>query len=252
MSELEIVVVDNAGELAQAAASRFVEIVRQRQTGSGRASVALSGGSTPRALFTLLAGEPYASQIDWSAIDVFWGDERTVPPEHGDSNYRMARETLLSKVPVSATHVHRMRSELNPVEAAREYEQELAKVFPGAEPDRPPQLDLVLLGIGTDGHTASLFPETDALSVRDRLVVANEVPQQHTTRLTLTVPILLAAKAVMFLAAGPDKAQAVQRAIEGDWNPSETPSQYLRQAHGHVIWMLDSAAAARLAKPRNG
>jgi 6-phosphogluconolactonase len=246
VSEREIIVAANAAELAQTAASRFVTIVRARQADSGRATTALSGGSTPRALFTLLADEPYATQVDWSTVDVFWGDERTVPPDHADSNYRMAWETLLSKVPMQADHMHRMRGELDPKDAARAYEEELASVFADAGPGHPPAFDLILLGLGPDGHTASLFPGTEALPVRDRLVVANEVPQQGTTRLTFTVPVLLAAKNVMFLVAGPDKADAVFRAVEDDWNPNETPSQFLRQAHGRVIWMLDRAAAARL------
>ena len=252
MSEPEIVVTKDAAELASIAARRFVQVVAGAQSEGRGATVALSGGSTPRALFTLLAGDEFNDKIDWRAVDVFWGDERTVPPDHADSNYRMARETLLSHVPIPESRVHRMRGELDPDDAARQYESELASVFDGATPDNPPQFDLILLGLGGDGHTASLFPGTDALSVRDRLVVANPVPQQQTTRLSFTVPVLLASREVLFLVAGADKAPAVYRAIEGPWDPNQTPSQYLRQAHGHVVWLLDKAAAANLGDDAGG
>jgi 6-phosphogluconolactonase len=252
MSEPMIVVALSAQDLAETAARQFVSVVQHSQSESGRASVALSGGSTPRALFNLLANQPYTSQIDWTDVDIFWGDERTVPPDHPDSNYRMAKETLLSKLPIADDRVHRMRGELDPREAAVDYERELRQVFGDVSADRPPEFDLILLGIGSDGHTASCFPETEAVWVRDKLVVANPVPQQQTTRLTLSVPVLLAARNVFFLVAGADKAQAVHRAIEGDWNPNETPSQFLRDARGRVIWMLDTAAASELATGRDG
>ncbi len=246
MSEPEIVVTSDAAELAAIAARRFVQVVSAAQQQGHNARVALSGGSTPRALFSLLASDEFAGRVDWRTIDIFWGDERTVPPDHADSNYRMANETLLSHVPIPESNVHRMPCELDPDEAARLYEAELAAVFGSATASHPPQFDLILLGIGGDGHTASLFPGTDALSIRDRLVVANPVPQQQTTRLSLTVPVLLAAREVLFLVSGADKAPAVYRAIEGPWDPNETPSQYLREANGHVVWLLDKAAAADL------
>lgn len=252
MSEPEIVVTKDAAELASIAARRFVQVVREGQASGRNARVALSGGSTPRALFTLLASDEFKDRVEWKAIDVFWGDERTVPPDHADSNYRMANETLLNLVPIPESNVHRMHCEIEPDEAARLYEAELAAVFGNATATHPPQFDLILLGIGGDGHTASLFPGTDALSVRDRLVVANPVPQQQTTRLSLTVPVLLAAREVLFLVAGADKAPAVYRAIEGPWNPDQTPSQYLRQATGHVVWLLDKAAAADLGNDTAG
>ncbi len=252
MSDLQIVVSENPTELAEAAAERFVDIVKERQSAAGTVRVALSGGSTPRALFNLLASDRFRSEIDWGQIDIFWGDERTVPPDDKDSNYRMARETLLSKVPIPDEHVHRIRCELEPDAAASDYELELTQVFGDVNPEGPPQFDLILLGIGTDGHTASCFPGTSALWVRDRLVVANPVPQQQTTRLTLSVPVLLAARNVLFLVAGEDKAPAVHLAIEGDWNPDETPSQFLRDASGTVIWMLDAAAASQLHDRGNG
>jgi 6-phosphogluconolactonase len=246
VNEPEIVVVSNSSELAEVAARRVVDIIQQSQKETGEARIALSGGSTPRMLFTLLAAEPYVSQVNWEKIDVFWGDERTVPPDSSDSNYRMACDTLLSHVPIPDDHIHRMRGELDPDEAAREYEQVLTQIFEGASPENPPRFDLILLGVGQDGHTASLFPRTSALAIQDRLVVANEVPQQNTVRLSLTAPVLLAAHNVLFLAVGEDKAEAVQLAIEGEWAPTETPCQFLREAEGHVIWLLDQAAASKL------
>ena len=252
MSVPEIVIAENLTDLSTRAAQRFVEIVSQRQSETGTARISLSGGSTPRALFNLLSSEKFATQINWLAVDVFWGDERTVPPDHTDSNYRMAQETLLSHVPTPDDHVHRMRGELDPDEAANDYEQVLKSVFGRADVKHPPKFDLLLLGIGADGHTASLFPGTTALDVRDRLVVANFVPQQNTTRLSFTAPLLQAARNILFLVAGEDKAPAVRRAIEGEWNPSETPSQYLREATGHVIWMLDGAAASQLSAASRG
>ncbi|HVB65085.1 MAG TPA: 6-phosphogluconolactonase [Nitrolancea sp.] len=246
MSTLEIIVSATPDDLAAEAANQFVTTIARRQRQSGLARVALSGGSTPRALFKLLAADNCISKIDWQAVDVFWGDERTVSPDHPDSNYRMSYETLLSKVPVAEQRIHRMRGEIDPSVAAAEYEDILRQVFRLTSADALPQFDLILLGLGADGHTASLFPHTAALAVRDRLVVDNPVPQQQTTRLTLTAPVLLDAANVFFLVAGADKAPAVHRAIEGDWNPEETPSQLLRQARGKVTWMLDSAAAADL------
>lgn len=252
MSRPEIVVSADSKQLAAIAARRFVAIVRSAQDEAEHATVSLSGGSTPRALFSLLASDGYRVPIDWRTVDIFWGDERTVPPDHADSNFRMAREMLLSHIPIPDERVHRMRGELDPEKAAADYEQAIQAVFPDSSPDNPPNFDLILLGVGADGHTASLFPNTAALAVRNRLVVANQVPQQETTRLSFTVPVLLAARHVMLLATGSGKAQAVKRAIEGDWDPTQTPSQYLREASGQVIWMLDQAAASMLSSVRGG
>jgi 6-phosphogluconolactonase len=246
MSRPEIIVEPTAEALARAAADRFVAITAHCQQQHRAARIALSGGSTPRALFALLASPEYSTKIDWQALDIFWGDERTVPPDHSDSNYRMAHEALLSKVSFDERRIYRMRGELESDAAAADYSLVLQQVFELTDEFSKPQFDLILLGIGPDGHTASLFPHTSALSERDLLVVANPVPQQQTTRLTLTVPVLQAASNVLFLVAGADKAPAVRLAIEGEWNPVETPSQFLREASGQVIWMLDSAAAAQL------
>lgn len=164
----------------------------------------LSGGHTPRRLFETLAQGAYRSAIPWTRVWIFWGDERTVPPHHADSNYRMADEALLKRVPIPAAHVFRMKGELPPAEAAQEYEAQLREVFGAGVV--VPSFDLVLLGMGPDGHTASLFPGTPAVEERVRWVVANPVPAMNTTRLTLTLPVLNAAHAVWFIAAGADKA----------------------------------------------
>lgn len=246
MSQPEIIVKPTPADLARAAADRFIQTVADSQRKGQSARIALSGGSTPRALFTLLASADYVDKVDWQSVDIFWGDERTVPPDHADSNFRMARETLLRALSVPETRIHRMRGELEPEAAAADYSLVLQQVFALTRANDVPSFDLILLGIGADGHTASLFPHTSALAVRDQLVIANPVPQQQTTRLTLTVPVLQAAAHAHFLVAGADKAPAVQRAIEGDWNPAETPSQYLRHASGQVTWFLDTAAAADL------
>lgn len=245
MSEPRVQVVPDAETLARAAADRVTEIARAAIEAQGRVTIALSGGSTPRALFRLLSQEPWREWIDWERLYVFWGDERTVPPDDPESNYRMAHEELLARVPIPAGQIHRMRGEDDPSEAARSYEAVLREVFALA-PGAWPRFDLILLGIGADGHTASLFPGTAALHETERLVVANEVPQLSTTRLTLTAPVITAAAQVLVLAAGADKADAVRRAIAGPRDLEETPSQLLRDARGEVTWLLDEAAAADL------
>lgn len=229
---------DTPDALAEAAARAFVEEAAKATAERGRFAVALAGGSTPEATYEALARE-HADDVDWPNVHVFFGDERTVPPEHEDSNYRMAREALLDVVRVGS--VHRMRGELPPDEAAASYEAELLGFFEGS----PPVLDLVMLGIGSDGHTASLFPETSALEVTDRLVVANPVPKLETTRLTLTVPVLNAARKVLFLVAGEGKAEALTQILEGDAPPNAYPAKLVRPAGG-ASWMVDRAAAKLL------
>lgn len=229
---------DSAEELAGAAARAFAEKAARSIAQRGRFAVAIAGGSTPKATYGALVSD-HAEDVDWPNVHVFFGDERTVPPDHEDSNYRMAREALLERVPVGS--VHRMRGELPPEEAAASYEEDLRKFFL----EEPPVLDLVMLGIGGDGHTASLFPETSALEVTDRLVVANPVLKLGTTRITLTAPILNAARKVFFLVAGEDKAGALKEILEGDADPREYPAR-LVQPSGGPTWMVDRAAASLL------
>ncbi len=234
---MRVLVYENQEELAEAAARDFARRAEEAIATSGRFAVALAGGSTPQATYERLASD-YADRLDWGRVHVFFGDERTVPPDHEDSNYRMARETLLSRLAVGG--VHRMHGELPPAEAAVSYEEELREFF--EEPDEPPSFDLILLGIGEDGHTASLFPETSALDVTDRWVVANPVLKLETTRLTLTIPVINAAKAVTFLVAGEGKAEALREILEGDADPRAYPAKFVRPQSGDLAWMGDRAA----------
>jgi 6-phosphogluconolactonase len=238
---LSIHVYEGPEELAGAAAGEFTAKAGEAIEERGRFAVVLAGGSTPKAMYEVLARD-YADRIDWSKVNVFFGDERTVPPDHEDSNYRMASETLLDRVPVGS--IHRMRGELPPDEAATAYEKELRTFFAAED---VPRFDLILLGVGGDGHTASLFPETSALEVHDRLVVANPVLKLDTTRITLTVPVINAARAVDFLVAGEDKAGPLEKLLEGDPDPRAYPAALI-QPVGEVEWMLDHSAASLLGK----
>ena len=238
---MNLLVHETPEELAEAAARDFAAKAEAAMGERGRFAVALAGGSTPKATYEILARD-YAHQLDWSGVHVFFGDERTVPPEHEDSNYRMAYEALLSHVPVGS--IHRMRGELSPGEAAAAYEEELREFFEAS--DEPPSFDLILLGIGEDGHTASLFPNTPALDVADRWVVENPVEKLDTIRLTLTVPVLNASRAVNFLVAGEGKAEALKEILEGDADPHEYPAKLVRPAGGELTWMMDRAAASSL------
>jgi 6-phosphogluconolactonase len=232
-------VYEDKREIAEAATLDFVERAQAAIRASGRFAVALAGGSTPRTAYETVARD-HAGSLDWSRVHVFFGDERAVPPDHEDSNYKMAKETMLDHLPIGS--VHRMRGELPPEEAATEYEQDL-RVFFG----EPPRFDLVMLGIGGDGHTASLFPETPALEVTDRLAVANPVPRLDTTRITLTAPVINAAGAVVFLVAGEDKAEALREILEGDADPHAYPAKLI-QPNGDLVWMVDRNAARLLAR----
>ena len=234
---MSVLVHESKEALAQAAAGDFVRRAGEAIDASGRFTVALAGGSTPKAAYELLARD-YADRLDWSRVHVFFGDERTVPPDHEDSNYRMAKEALLDYVRVGSEH--RMRGELPPADAATAYEEDLRSFF------GTPRLDLVMLGIGEDGHTASLFPHTPALDVRDRLAVENPVEKLETTRLTLTVPVINAAGAVVFLVAGEGKAQALREILEGDADPHEYPAKFVSPEAGEPAWMVDKAAAGLL------
>ncbi|HEX9058103.1 MAG TPA: 6-phosphogluconolactonase [Ktedonobacterales bacterium] len=239
-------VFDDVAALSRAAADALAEVAAKAVRQHGRFRVALSGGSTPQALFKLLAHAPYHDRVSWSRTFVFWGDERCVPPTSADSNYRMARETLLFHVPVPATQVYRMPGEAaDPEAGARLYEMSLRRAFALA-PGEMPRFDLILLGMGSDGHTASLFPHTSALRVTDRLVVANRVEKLNTTRLTLTVPVLNNAATVLFLVAGDDKAGALKAVLRGPKHPEEYPAQLVAPHDGELVWLVDRAAAAGL------
>jgi 6-phosphogluconolactonase len=241
----QVVVVPDVTALATAAAGQFATIAEERIAVRHRFAVALSGGSTPTILYCLLSQPPYVDAIDWRFVHVFWGDERTVPPDHPESNYGTALDALLKHVPIPANQIHRIQGEIEPDEAAERYEEEIMDFF-GLNPGEVPEFDLILLGIGADGHTASLFPGTQALDESDRLVVDNSVPTLGTVRITFTIPVITEAANVLVLAAGRDKAQAVRRAIEGPFDPIQTPAQILRTAVGPVTWLLDQAAGSPL------
>lgn len=232
----------DAATLANAAAESFVGAARRAVEERGRFAVALAGGSTPKALYELLA-ERHAHALDWSLVHAFFGDERPVPPDHEDSNYRTAHEALLGRIAVGS--VHRMRGESDPAEAARLYEAELREFF-GLAQDGVPQFDLVLLGLGGDGHTLSLFPGTPALEVHDRLVVENPVEKLGQTRITLTAPVANAARAATFLVAGEGKAEAVREILDGSADPRDYPAKLIDPQNGTLTWMLDRAAASLL------
>jgi 6-phosphogluconolactonase len=239
MTPPEIRILNTPAELFQAAAAEFAALASQAVLSSGRFSVALSGGSTPKNLYALLAGGSMAN-IPWEKIFFFFGDERFVLPDHPDSNYRMARETgLFSKVPDD--HVFRVRTEEKDADtAARAYEQTLQEFF-ALRPGEFPRFDLVLLGLGPDGHTASLFPGTAALNENSRLVVANWVVQFQTYRITFTLPVLNRSACAMFLASGADKSNIVHEVLE---NPkADLPSQKVHPTDGRLLWLLDRAAA---------
>ncbi|HLL89821.1 MAG TPA: 6-phosphogluconolactonase [Tepidisphaeraceae bacterium] len=226
--------------LATAAADLFVELCGQAISHNGVFSIGLSGGSTPKALFELLAKEPYASRVDWPSVDVYFVDERCVPPDHADSNYRMAKEALLSKVPLRPHAVHRMKGELDPEAAAKEYGLLLQQKFDDGG------LDLCLLGMGDDGHTASLFPGTAAVNEARHRVVANYAENSTTGkswRITMTAPFINRSAVAAIMVAGAGKAPTVARVLEGEPDPVKFPIQLIRPDGGKLIWMLDAAAA---------
>jgi 6-phosphogluconolactonase len=239
---LNLLVYETHEQLAEAAAQDFVASAEGAVNGRGRFAVVLAGGSTPKATYEVLSRD-YADRLDWSKVHIFFGDERTVRPVDEDSNYRMVRETLLSHIRVGS--VHRMRCELPPAEAAADYEEQLRGFFGSND---VPAFDLILLGLGKDGHTASLFPETSALDVTDRWVVVNPVLKLGTSRVTLTVPVINAAAAVTFLVAGEDKAEALREVLEDDADPRAYPAKFIRPEGGDLTWMVDRAAAKLLKK----
>ncbi len=256
-STRSIEVLASAPDLFHAAAEEFVRAARTAIGAQGRFAVALSGGSTPKALYSLLATN-YADFV-WNRVFLFFGDERHVPPTDADSNYRMVNESLLTKIQIPAENVFRVQAE-NPdaAAAASEYEAQLRRFFElrsadrsgdrsGDRPGEFPRFDLILLGLGPDGHTASLFPDSPALEEQSRLVVANWVAKFNAHRITFTFPVLNRAAEIIFLASGADKADMVRQVLEGK-NTPPLPSQRVQPTDGKLLWMLDEAAAAKLTR----
>ena len=247
----DIQVLPDPASVAGAAAQRIVRAAEEAIALAGRFTIALSGGSTPKLLFELLASDEFRDAIDWTHVEVFFVDERCVPPEHAESNYRMAREALLSKVPIPGDNIYRMRGEIEPEEAARAYGRMLKEKFGGDTIEQGGGLDVILLGMGEDGHTASLFPGTAAVGETKHRCVANFA--EHSTtgrswRLTLTAPFINRGREVIFLVTGAAKAKTLAEVLEGPRDPQRLPAQLIAPSSGGLTWLIDAAAAA-MAEP---
>ena len=229
--------------LADAVARHIVARAAEAIAASGHFTLALAGGSTPRAAYALLATDAFAHRVEWGRVHVLWGDERCVPPDDPRSNYRMAKEALLDRVPIPTHQIHRIRGEDDPEKAAAEYERELRALLAGED------IDLVLLGMGEDGHTASLFPGQAAVHETARWVMAVYVPEMKMWRITLTPAILNAARNVTFVVSGANKAARLQQVLRGPFTPDVLPAQAIRPHQGRLTWMVDQPAAGRLRLP---
>jgi 6-phosphogluconolactonase len=243
MSEPKIIVLDDAQALHKRAAEEIAHLSGDAICTHAEFTFCLSGGSTPAAVYELL-GSRFLLSVDWNEVHFFWGDERCVPPDNEKSNYAMTQRTMLSKLPVKPSQIHRIRGEDPPTEAARAYEEEIANHFGSAG---FPRFDLTLMGLGDNSHTASLFPHNPALHETHRIALAVEVDdptQRH--RVTLTAPVFNQAANVIFLVSGASKAQAVWNVLKGPRNPEEFPAQLITPKNGELIWLLDRAAASKI------
>ncbi len=245
-SSVEIRTLTTPQELFEAGAELVARAAKEAVDERGRFTIALSGGSTPRSLYNLLATNARTS-LPWDRMFFFFGDERHVPPTDKDSNFRMANEAMLSKLSIPEGNIFRVLGEMPDAAAAAEaYDQTLRKFF-ALEPGQFPVFDLILLGLGPDGHTASLFPETAALQEKSKLVVANWVEKFNTHRITFTLPVLNAARCVAFLVSGTDKANALQSVLQGDAPGEKYPAKLVQPTNGKLIWLIDRAAASGLS-----
>ena len=238
-------VFENLESLSRAAAGVVADLAKGAVHSRGRFSVALSGGNTPRCLYEILAGAPFRDKIQWQHVHVFWGDERCVPADDPRSNFRMAREALLDHIPLPAENIHAVRGDLPPAQAAADYENDLQKFFG----DEGPAFDLILLGLGANAHTASLFPHTPVLYETKRWIAEVYVPELDMYRVTFTAPLINQAEQVVFLVSGADKAIALQNVLEGAYHPDEFPAQLIRPKGVHPLWLVDKAAGHKLAAP---
>ena len=241
--EPNVSVFDDAESLARAAAARIAELAHESIKARGRFTIALSGGSTPRKVYELLAGEDFKGNIDWPNVHIFFGDERMVPPDHAESNYRMANEALLSRVDIPPENVHRIDGVGDTAASASVYESEMRGLFGDLE---WPRLDHVLLGMGDDGHTASLFPCTSALDEKRLWVAPNWVEKLGAWRVTLTAPLINSARCVTFLVTGAGKAARLREVLKGERDPSSLPSQLIKPSDGILEWFVDREAASEL------
>jgi 6-phosphogluconolactonase len=244
----EIQIYPNSKVLNLFAAEKFIHIGNETIKKQVLFFVALAGGSTPKSLYQLLADEPFKNQIDWNRIFFFLGDERNVPEDNSESNFRMINETLFEPLQIPKANIFSWNAgKKTPEETAKEYEIALSWIFIEDEEGRTrPVFDLMLLGMGTDGHTASLFPHTKALREAERFAVANPVEKLNTTRLTLTFPVLNNARNIMFLVSGEEKAETLREVLEGEFQPENFPSQNVKPHNGNLLWLVDKAAASLL------
>lgn len=234
------------GELTEFAAEKFVELGKAAIRERGRFTVALSGGSTPKALYELLASDKFKDSIYWKNVYFFFGDERNVLPDEDESNFLMANESLFLPLNISSDRIYRWHTEIEPPEhIAADYAEHIESVFGGF-----PRFDLILLGMGDDGHTASLFPYTEALRETEKIACANFVEKLNTTRLTLTFPVINRAANVMFLVKGEDKKTVLKAVLQGDFQPEKFPSQMVKPENGELLWLIDETAAALLENSR--
>ncbi len=250
MTRVQVKVLLNHDAVVQTAAEQFVDLAVGAIQTYGRFHVALSGGTTPKNLYALLATDRYAALLDWSRVNVFWGDERCVPPDHPMSNYRIVRETLIDHVPLPTENVHRIYGEDDPVAAAAAYESELRNVFGTSNvlSMHNGRFDLILLGMGDDGHIASLFPGLTAVHERERWVMAQYSEEDSMWRITCTPVLFNAAAAVVFLITGRDKAAMLHHVLKGPYQPEVFPAQVIKPHDGSVCWLLDVDAAANLTE----
>lgn len=240
----ELRVYGDADQLARAAAGLFVTLAAESIKERGRFRVALSGGSTPRRVYEMLASNGFKRRIEWDRVDFFWGDERYVSADDRDSNYRMTAEALLRHVPVPVANVHRVPTEISPpAAAAGAYEEDIRQCFNHAA--SVPQFDLIYLGLGTNGHTASLFPHSPALREQSRLVLADFVSEVNMWRITMSAPLLNRGCTVAFLIQGQAKAEVLREVLLGPRDPERLPAQLIRP-EGKLLWMVDEAAASQL------
>ena len=247
-----LLIAHDRAQLAALAAERFAAAAESAVSATGRFLVILSGGSTPQSLFSVLAGEAYHNRINWPAVHVWWGDERLVPPDDEGSNYHHARRLLLDHVPIPSAQIARIRGELPAVEAVRDYEHRLAQLAAGER--LWPRFDLALMGLGRDGHTASLFPGSEAIgeTAHPVLAVTAVYENRPAQRVTLTPPVFNDAREVLFLVAGSDKAEALKTVVNGPYNAGVWPAQAIQPVSGELIWLADKEAAQLLISPEAG
>jgi 6-phosphogluconolactonase len=241
---MKIRIFPNLQRLIKAAAELFLGSASDAIRQNGLFTIVLAGGATPQPLYEYLGSDSSADALDWSRVHFFWGDERCVAPDHPESNFRTANQAVLVPRAISPANIHRIQGELDPVQAASAYQEELNHFFQGS----PPRFDLILLGMGSDGHTASLFPGTDVVSHPDayQWVQANHVPQLDTWRITFTPRLINQAAKVVFLVSGADKAITLQHVLEGPYLPETYPSQLINLPSGNLIWLINSDAGSSL------